>query len=142
VRGDGRRGAVPILSRMHHHPLRISDAIHLSVVTDLGASVLATADGVQGKAGKELSLDVEWFGASPWTEVASPPLSWSDDVGLRLASGRHRLGRRLSVDRNGGVVDRIGKCQRSRRTIVATILKRRVSGAFVAGVSRPVHAST
>lgn len=58
-------GAVPILSRLAGLPLRTLDAMHLSVVSDLGASVLATADEVQGRAGIELGLDVEWFGVSP-----------------------------------------------------------------------------
>lgn len=58
-------GAVPILTRLSNHPLRTLDAIHLSVIHDLGASTLATADGVLGQAGRDLGLELAWFGQPP-----------------------------------------------------------------------------
>lgn len=58
-------GAIPVLARLGDQPLRTLDAIHLSVISELGVSILATADRVLARAGRELGVELVWFGQSP-----------------------------------------------------------------------------
>ena len=55
-------GAVRILSLLPEIPLKTLDALHLSIVREIGVRVLATADRVMADAARELEMEVVWFG--------------------------------------------------------------------------------
>ena len=63
--GDARLAdAVALIDRLPAVPLRTLDAIHLALALDAGTEVLATADTIMARAGKEVGLDVRFFGKS------------------------------------------------------------------------------
>ncbi len=53
--------AVEIVARLKAHPLRSLDALQLAIARDLGATRLATADGVLADAAAALGLEVVRF---------------------------------------------------------------------------------
>ena len=57
--------AIHLMDRLHEHPLRSLDALHLSIARDLQVERLATADAVMADAATALVLGVVWFGPPP-----------------------------------------------------------------------------
>jgi len=53
--------ATNLIARYPEHPLRTLDALHLTLVADLGVSMLATADGVMADAAVSMGLEVMRF---------------------------------------------------------------------------------
>ena len=64
-----RRGAVNLLSVLSDLPLRMIDAMHLTVAKEIQSDVLATADPVMASAGEKLGLSVVRFDGP---EIQSP----------------------------------------------------------------------
>jgi predicted nucleic acid-binding protein len=57
------REARVLIEHLPDIPLRTLDALHLAMAQAAGATVLATGDGVQGRAAAALGLEVAFFGA-------------------------------------------------------------------------------
>jgi predicted nucleic acid-binding protein len=66
------RGAVNLLSVLCDLPLRMVDAMHLTVAKEIQSDVLATADPVMAKAGEKLGFSVVRFDRP---EIQSAPIS-------------------------------------------------------------------
>jgi uncharacterized protein len=55
------RGAVNLLSVLYDLPLRMVDALHLTIAKEIQSDILATADPVMASAGEKLGLSVVRF---------------------------------------------------------------------------------
>ncbi len=66
------RGAVNLLSILSDVPLRMFDAMHLTMAKEIYADVLATANPVMASAGEKLGLSVVRFDG---LEIQSAPIS-------------------------------------------------------------------
>ena len=54
-------GAIVLMARLSEYPLRILDAIHLSIACELGAKRLASADRVMLQTAEALGIEVVRF---------------------------------------------------------------------------------
>jgi predicted nucleic acid-binding protein len=67
------RGAINLLSVLCDLPLRMVDAMHLTIAKEIQSDILATADPVMASAGEKLGLSVVRFDGP---EIRSAPTSW------------------------------------------------------------------
>jgi uncharacterized protein len=54
--------ALALIERLHAHPLRTLDAIHLAIAQAIGSEILATADRVMAHAAETMGFQVAMFG--------------------------------------------------------------------------------
>lgn len=66
------RGAVNLLSVLSDLPLRMIDAIHLTIAKEIQTDIFATADPIMAEAGEKLGFSVVRFGGP---EIQSAPIS-------------------------------------------------------------------